>query len=292
MNLIVRKKLAAFVSILSNSFLILLKLIVGALSGSVSVISEAIHSLTDLLASFIAFFSVSKSSEPADEHHPFGHGKYEDLAGFIEAWLIVFTAIFIFYIAIKKIILGDYGEIETAPAIAVMAFSVILNTIVSTYLTKVAKKTDSMALYTDAQHLNADIYSSLAVLVGLVLVKITGLSILDPILALIVGHIVLNTGIKLVKDSANNLLDGSLPKEDKDLIESIVQDFSFKGLKGIKSIKTSKSGPKKLVQMVLYLKPDMNLIDAHNLCDEIESQVSLKLANAELIIHPEPYSGD
>lgn len=284
------KKLAAFTSIVSNASLIILKIVVGFISGSVSVVSEAIHSFGDLVASFIAFFSVSKSSKPADDGHPLGHGKYEDLAGFIESLLIIATAIYIFYIAIEKIITKNYYEIQTSPAIAVMGFSVILNFIVSSYLYKVAKKTDSIALYTDAQHLSADIYSSLAILIGLLLTKLTGFYILDPILALIVGFIVLWTGIKLVRQCTNTLLDCSLPEEDKLLIEQTVKNLAGHGLYGIKSIKATKSGSNKIIQMVIYLDPLMSLNDAHKICDSIEHEVEVKLKNSDLIIHPEPFT--
>lgn len=282
------KKVAAFVSVVSNSSLIALKLFVGFITGSVSVVSEALHSFCDLIASFIALFSVSRSSEPADEEHPFGHGKFEDLAGFVEAILIIVTALYICYIAVEKLVGAKYEQIETLPGILVMAFSVLLNGIVSWYLYKVAKKTDSIALYTDAQHLSADIYSSLAIFVGLILVKITGLHILDPILALVVGFIVLMTGVKLTKFSANNLLDGSLPHADRSVIEETVKGFDGRGLCEIKSIKTSKSGAKKIVQMVLYLDASMSLSDAHSLCDDIELEVASRLQNAQCFIHPEP----
>lgn len=154
------KKRAAILSIVSNTLLIVLKFIVGIISGSISIISEALHSGSDLLASFIAFFSVSESSKPADEDHQFGHGKYEDLSGLIEGILIILAALYIVYASVKKMFFAPVIRIDVDLGLAVMLVSVVANTFVSIYLFKIAKKTDSIALYADGEHLRTDIYSS------------------------------------------------------------------------------------------------------------------------------------
>ena len=283
------KKFGAIVSIISNSVLIIIKAIAGLLSGSISVLSEALHSLVDLSASFLAFFSVSKSSIPEDDDHPYGHGKYEDLAGFIEALLIILTAIYILYIAVEKIILHDKThQIEPISGIVVMFISIVINIIVSAYLHKVAQKTDSIALKSDAEHLRADVFSSLGIIFGLTAVKLTGLSILDPIIAIGTAAIILKSGMKLVKQSSKNLLDGSLPKEDRETIKNILKSYEPHGVIGIKNIKTSKSGPRKLVQIVILLPSGMTLIEVHNICDSIEKDILQKLKNCAIIIHTEP----
>ena len=153
-----KKKSVAFLSILSNAVIILLKIIASVLCGSISILSEAVHSLGDLCASVLTLYSVSKSCEPADKEHPFGHGKYEDLSGFIEGWLIIFAAIYIFLEAGKKI-MSNNTVMDTTPALIVMGISFVLNIIVSSILMKTAKQTNSMALLADAQHLRSDIYS-------------------------------------------------------------------------------------------------------------------------------------
>lgn len=294
-HLNIKKKIAAGVSILSNSFLIALKIVVGLISGSISILSEALHSLVDLVASFIAFFSVMKSSEPADDDHPFGHGKYEDLAGFVEALLIIVTALYIVWIAAEKLIkTGAEHHFETDLGIIIMLFSSVLNFIVSRYLFYMAKKTDSIALQTDAEHLSMDVYSSVAILLGLFAVKFTGLYILDPIFAIIVAAIILRTGLSLTKKAANNLLDGALPTADKEEIKTVLNDFKERGLMGVKSVKTSKSGSKRVIQLTIFLPCKMTLLDAHTLCDEIEKNIAEKFENVSVIIHAEPncISGD
>ncbi len=284
------KKFGAAVSIASNTVLILIKIVAGVLSGSISVLSEALHSFADLSASCLAYFSVSKSAKPADNDHPYGHGKYEDLAGFVEAILIILTALYILFVACEKIIThGGNHEIQTTVGIAIMCLSVIVNWLISSYLDKIAQKTDSIALKTDSEHLRADIYSSLGIIAGLFAVKITGLNILDPIIAIFVAAIILRTGIKLTKQSSNNLLDGSLPKEDKVKIDDVLNHFKAHGVIGTKQIRTSKSGSKRLIQMSIYLPSGVTLIEAHNICDEIENQIRKNLKNCDITIHPEPY---
>jgi len=200
------KKIAAALSILSNTSLIILKFIAGFISGSIGIISEAIHSGSDLLASIITFFSVSESAKPADNDHQFGHGKYEDFTSFLEGLLIILAAFYIVYEALKKIMFGLEIEVNANVGVVVMLFSVLANIFVSTYLFKVAKKTGSTALYADGEHLRTDIYSSLAVLIGLILVKVTGYHIFDPLIAIAVAVIIFIAGYKICDESRKTCL--------------------------------------------------------------------------------------
>ena len=142
MHIDTEKKLAAGLSITSNAVIIALKIIAGIVSGSISIISEAIHSLSDFLASVLTFFAVIKSSEPADNDHPFGHGRYEDMSGFIEGGLIIFASLYIIYQSLKKLFLGYEVEIESNIGIIVMGFAVVANFLVSSYLFHVAKRSN------------------------------------------------------------------------------------------------------------------------------------------------------
>ena len=281
-----KKKFAASVSIASNAVIILLKLIVGHISGSISIISEAIHSISDFLASILTFFAVNRSCEPADKEHPFGHGKYEDMSGFIEGGLIIFAGFFIIYEASKKLLLGYSGEIETILGIYVMSFSVLANFFVSSYLFHIAEKSESIALRADAEHLRTDIFSSLGVLLGLVLIKITGYSILDPIIAIIVAIIILKTGFRISKETLNNLLDGALADEDIQIIEEILKNNSV--IKGYKNLKGRKSGSSKKIEVTIQFHPDMKIVCCHNICDQIENEIKNKLQDVTIVIHSEP----
>lgn len=288
MSIEIQKKSAAGLSITSNAVIIVSKLIAGIVSGSISIISEAIHSLSDFLASVLTFFAVMRSSEPADKSHPYGHGRYEDMSGFIEGGLIVFAGLFIIYEAGKKFFTGFNMESENTLGICVMSFAVIANYLVSNYLFYVAKKSDSVSLYADAEHLRTDIWSSLGVLIGLVLIKITGLVILDPIIALIVAVFILRAGVKISKETLNNLLDGSLPVEDLNKIEEVIKSFEPKGIIGFKNLKTRRTGPTKEIELTLLFPEDMTISHCHEFCDELEAQISKKLGACSISIHAEP----
>ena len=287
-DIITEKKFAAGLSITSNAVIIILKFIAGIISGSISIISEAIHSLSDCLASVLTFFAVMKSSEPADSDHPFGHGKYEDISGFIEGGLIIFAGLFIIFEACKKLLFQGTAEVDTTLGIAVMLFAVIANYVVSSILFKVAKKSNSISLFADGEHLRTDIYSSLGVMAGLVLIKITGIDILDPIIAIIVALFIFKAGFSISKETLNNLLDGSLPKKDIEAVEQIINNFKDKGVYGFKTLRGRNIGPEKQLDMILFFPKHMTIEECHTICDSIEAEITKTLGNCIISIHAEP----
>ena len=283
-----KKKLVAGLSVVSNILLTLLKIIAGIISGSLSIISEAIHSLSDLFASTITLFSVVKSSQPADEDHPYGHGKYEDMAGFIEGILIIVASLFIIYKSSKQIIFGLITNTENELGIAVMLIAVIMNIIVSSLLFKTAKETNSISLYADGEHLRTDIYSSLGVLIGLVLINITGYKILDPIVAILVAVCIYRTGYTISKRTFMNLLDHSLPEEDIEKIKNIIADFSNSVTLKENSLKTRQVGPAQDIDMVLQFPNSTSICECHKICDEIENKILTIYKSSSISIHSEP----
>ena len=286
MRLETQKKFAAGLSITSNTLIIITKIIAGMISGSISIISEAIHSFSDFLASILTFFAVTRSAEPADKEHPFGHGKYEDMSGFIEGGLIIFAGLYIIYESSSKLISGYTMEADSMLGIYVMAFAVLANFLVSRYLFYVAKKSDSVSLRADAEHLQTDIFSSLGVLAGLVLIKLTGYTILDPIIAIIVAAIILKAGFSISKETLNNLLDGSISTEDIEKIETVLKNNTI--IKGYKNIKGRKSGQYKEIELTILFNPDMKISCCHNICDQIENDIKSALGNVTTTIHAEP----
>lgn len=282
------KKIAAAISILSNSSLIILKLIAGVISGSIGILSEAIHSSSDLLASIITFFSVSESSKPADEDHQFGHGKYEDFTSFIEGILIILAAFYIIYESLKKIMFSLYVEVDANIGLVVMFISVIANLFVSTYLFKTANKTGSTALYADGEHLRTDIYSSLAVFIGLILVKTTGYHIFDPIVAIAVAIIIFIAGFKICERAKVSLLDTSLTEHENRQIKEIIIAFIQDGVIALKKLRTRRAGLKKNIEITLIVDKSMLISTAHELCDKIEDKIEAELKNTDISIHLEP----
>lgn len=275
----------ARLSIFSNTVLILLKLVVGLISGSVSIISEAIHSTMDLLAAIIAFFSVRASDTPADKEHPYGHGKYENVSGVIEALLIFIAAIWIIVESMKKLLHPEPVE-SIGIGFIVMFVSAFVNHLVSKRLYKVAKQEDSIALEADALHLKADVYTSLGVGGGLLLIWITKLNFLDPVVAILVAIFILKEAYHLLVSAFAPLLDVKLSEEEIKVIteqinkhKSVYCDYH--------NLRTRKSGKTKYVDLHLVFPENMTVKVAHDLCDVIENDIEKLLKNTELLIHIE-----
>ena len=283
-----KKKLVAGLSITSNVILSVLKIIIGICSGSLSIISEAIHSMSDFFASILTFYSVVKSSKPADDDHPYGHGKYEDMAGFIEGILILFASIFIIYEASRKIIFGINIDSENYMGIIVMFVAVVLNIIVSSMLFRIAKETNSISLYADGEHLRTDVYSSLGVLIGLVLIKITGYVLLDPIIAILVAVVIFKAGYSISKKACRNLLDHALPDENIEKIKHIIKENAGNATLKKNSLKARQVGPTKDIDMILQFVENTSICECHKICDEIEKQLRIIYPNCSISIHSEP----
>lgn len=275
----------ARLSLLSNSTLIVLKLLVGLATGSVSIISEAIHSTMDLLAAIIAFFSVRISDRPADEAHPYGHGKVENISGVIEALLILAASIWIIVEAIRKIL--NPGEIESVGlGFIVMFISSGVNLIVSKKLYKVAKQEHSIALEADALHLKADVYTSLGVGLGLFLIWVTNLNYLDPIVAILVAIFILKEAFELLKSAFNPLLDIKLSDEEIEIIKKNINKYSSVFC-NYHDLKTRRSGRTRYAELHLVFPENKSIKAAHDICDKIEYDIKQDLNYSELMIHVE-----
>ncbi|TGE37873.1 cation transporter [Desulfosporosinus fructosivorans] len=286
---------AAWLSVSSNIFLTLAKVVIGLISGSVSILSEGIHSGIDLLAAFIALFAVRESGKPADSRHAYGHGKIENVSGTIEAALIFVAALMIIIEAIQKLQAiiggkgGHVGDLGLGLGILVMGVSAIMNLIVSTKLMRVAKRTDSVALEADAMHLRTDVYTSVGVFIGLLLIKITGWTILDPIIALGVALMIIRASFELTKKAFSPLVDVSLPEEECEIIAVVLMDHADEFLEFHK-LRTRKAGAERHVDLHLVVAKYTSVLDVHELCDLIEKEINLKLQGTHVLIHAEPCS--
>lgn len=262
-----------------------MKVIAGIISGSVSIISEAIHSGMDLLAAIIAFFSVSVSDTPPDARHPYGHGKIENVSGVIEAFLIFVAAIWIIYEAIHKI-LNPTGVEQVGIGTVVMATAALVNFLVSRRLYKVARETDSIALEADALHLKTDVYTSVGVATGLLLILITDWHFIDPIIAIGVAVLILKESYVLLRNAFFPLIDTSLSEEENEIIRDEINGRKLH----FHNLKTRKSGHYRFADLHLELPENMALKEVHRICDEIENELNNKLKNLEITIHVEPVS--
>ena len=285
-----RKANAARVSVGCNAALVLLKLTVGLWSGSVGVLSEAMHSATDLLAASIAYLSVRVSDTPPDEDHPYGHGKIESISGLAEALLILLAAILIFYEAIQRLRAPNTGVPPIGAGLAVMAFSVVVNVFVSRHLMNVARQTDSLALEADARHLRTDIITSLGVAVGLLLARLTGRARLDAITAIVVAFLILHTGYKLAWDAMHPLLDARLPVEEEAAIQEALE--THPGVLSYHKLRTRKSGSQRHADVHVQIDDNCTLVEAHALTEELEDRIRGALAGVNINIHIEPYHAE
>jgi cation diffusion facilitator family transporter len=252
----------------------------------VSIISEAIHSAMDLMAAIIAFFSVKISALPPDKKHPYGHGKFENVSGVIEALLIFIAAGWIIYEAVKKLLEPSMPE-SIGIGTIVMFISAAVNFFVSRRLYKISKLTDSVALEADALHLKTDVYTSLGVCVGLGLIWITGFSILDPIVAILVACLILFESFKLFKKAYSPLLDTQIPEKEINIIESILKRHLSKDM-SYHMLRTRISGFMRHVDLHLELPGNLSVVESHDLCDTIENEIKDEIKHIEVYIHIEP----
>lgn len=282
-----RRVRVSVLSIISNTLLIVLKIIAGILSGSVSILSEAIHSGMDLIASLVAFLSVRESAKPADRDHPYGHGKIENISGLIEGLLIFVAAGMIIFEAIRKISQPVRIE-EAAIAIGVMITSALINFIVSRKIYKVSQEEDSMALEADALHLKTDVYTALGVGIGILLIKITGVLILDSIVAILVALLIIKEAWELCKNALNYLIDARLTDKEEAEVEQVIKAHSDQFIDYHK-LKTRKSGNVKHIDFHITVDPDMTVREAHYIIGVIKKDMFDKFKNTRVNIHLDPY---
>jgi cation diffusion facilitator family transporter len=281
------KRRAAALSVLSNSVLILLKLIAGTITGSVAILTEAVHSSIDLVASIVAFFSVRKADEPADESHRYGHEKIENLAAAIEGILILVGSAAIAFEAIRHLI--RHGQVQMVGiGIVVIGVSLVANLAVSYRLYRAAQRTGSPALAGDAAHLSTDALTSAAVLLGLVLVAITGAQWIDPVVALGVACVIVTTGVRLLAQSTRVLVDESLPPAEVEVIREAIEAFATRGVVGYHELRTRRAGARRYVDLHVQFREGTSLEAAHRTAHELQDLIASRIPGADVLIHLEP----
>jgi len=278
---------AAALSIASNALLIALKLAAGAITGSIAILTEAVHSLIDLVASVVAFVSVRKADEPADAEHPYGHEKVESLAATIEGMLILVGAAIIVYEATHQLVVGATVE-RLGLGIAVMAFSVFANLGVSTVLSRQAKAHESPALEGDAAHLRTDALTSAGVLFGLALVQVTGNAAFDPITALVVATAIVWAGIRIVRRSSGVLVDETLPEAELDRIEIAIASARTPEVAGYHKLRARRAGSRRHIDFHVQYRSGTSLELAHELAHRMRASIEAEIPQAEVLIHVEP----
>jgi len=277
---------AAKLSLIIVIGLIVLKVVVAVITGSISILAQAADSLLDLLAVIITFFAVVVSARPADEEHPFGHGKVENIAAVVQAVLIFTAGGLVIYSAVRRIITGATIELAEA-GIGVMVVSIIASIFLSRHLLKVSRATGSISLEANARNIAADVYSAAGVLAGFVVMSITRLSIIDPIIALVVSVLIIKSGCDVMRRSFGGLVDVRLPQVEEDEIKACIVEYSGQ-LVSFHALRTRKAGGHRFIDLHLVMPKDISVDEAHRICDELERGIENRLLRCSVTIHVEP----
>ncbi|MEA2111486.1 MAG: cation diffusion facilitator family transporter [Campylobacterota bacterium] len=282
------EKRATVVSTSVATLLVIIKMVIGIMSGSVAVLASAIDSFLDLCVSIFNFFALHTSEKKADDQFNFGRSKIEPLASVIEGTIISISGLFIFYEAMVKIIHTRETEYLNA-SIGVMIVSIVLTAALVMYLNYVAKKTDNMVIRADALHYKTDLYTNAAILLALVLISYTSLGIIDPLLGIAIAIYMIYSAYPIIKEGILMLLDAALEEEDVNKIidllknEKRITDYHF--------LKTRVSGSEIFISVHVVFTVSILLYDAHHISDDIELEIDNLFPDKDVhsIIHLDPY---
>lgn len=266
--------------------LIVFKVLVSWLTGSISILAQAADSLLDLFAGLITFSAIRIAAKPPDAEHPYGHGKVEDIAGVIQGILIFVASGLIIYSAVTRIIEGSSIELTEA-GISVMAVSIVVSIFLSRHLLSVSRATGSVALEANARNIAADVYSASAVLVGLAIVRLTGLNIIDSVIAIGVAIYILKVAVDTIRRPISGLMDETLPVAQQAVIANCLGKHS-REVSGFHALRTRRAGNHSYIDLHLVMAKDISLEQAHQICDRIETEIQSMLHEASVMIHAEP----
>ena len=281
---------AAALSFTSNLTLMILKFVVGVLTGSIAVLSDAVDSAEDVVASAFVFMSIQVASHPADAEHPYGHGKAESIATAAQALLIAGGGGYIIFRAVERLIERDV-EIDTTPGLIALAVTAAVNIGVALYVGRAARLTGSVALRADTRHLWTNVAQAGAVIAGLGLVALTNDTIYDPIVALALAAYLLWTASQVFAAALDEIMDVRLPDQEERLIEQCLEEHREAGVRGFHHLRTRKAGRQRYVDFHLLVDPSQSVAAAHDLCDAIERTIQSRLPGAVVNIHLEPDDG-
>ena len=278
--------LAVNMGLAANIILAALKTSIGIVGRSPALLADGINSTSDVVYGIVVGVFIRLAGKPPDEEHPFGYGKAEDIAAVTQAVLIFTAGGLIIYSAVRRIISGATIELTEA-GIGVMLVSIIVSIFLSRHLLKVSRATGSIALEANARNIAADVYSASGVLVGLVVIRFTQLSILDPIIALVVALFVLKAGYEVMRKSFGGLVDVRLPREEEQQVRSSIMEHGCQ-LAGFHNLRTRKAGYQRYVELHLVMPRNASVEDSHQMCDNLEQDIKSRLPHTSITIHVEP----
>jgi cation diffusion facilitator family transporter len=270
----------------SNIALVLLKFVVWFFTGSVSVLSEAVHSISDLFVTVIQIVAVRLATRPADRDHHYGHGKFENLSAALQGLFIAGIAAFVVTEAVNRLRSG-YHIAHIDLGIGVMILSALVNTAVSVRTYYAAEREDSPALFAQASELRADVITAVGIAAGLTVIRFTGVWILDPIIALVVAGLILKSAYEVGMRAVYDLTDVRLPPRQEALIRAII-DRNKNLFASYHKLRTRGSGAGEFIDFHLQMPSSMPLKRAHDLSDKIVADIKQEMPRAHVLIHLEP----
>ncbi len=284
-----RASRAAVIPVLSNAFVLVLKGVVGLMTGSIAVLSDAMDSLEDVGSSAFDLWSVRLSAKPADEEHPYGHGKVEGIAATVEGLLIGGGGLFIFYQAIHRLISGQ-AEIGVGLGLVAMIVTAFVNLGVVIQIGRAARETGSLVLTAATRHLWTNIAQAIAVITALILVGLTGRHEFDAVVALFLSAFLVFSAVRIIMGATRQIMDVRLPLEEEEFIQQTLLHHE-KEVVGFHKLRSRRSGHQRYVELHLIVDPKRSVEEIHTVCDGIERDIQERLPGAEVTIHVEPDDG-
>ena len=281
-----KKLRTALLSITVAISLVIIKLIFGFLTNSVSILASAVDSFLDLSASSVNYFSIRKSEKPADHDHRFGHGKAEGLSGLFQCFVIGVSSLYLIYVSIERLLNG--GNLQDLDlGILVIAFSIVVSLLLARYIKNVAKETESIALNADSLHYQFDVYTNIGIVIALIVIKFTGLSIIDPIISIVIAILIIWSAKDIVMQSLNILMDKELPEEVVVQIEEIILNHSSE-VRSFHKLRTRNAGSVKFIEFHVVLDHQLTFVKSHELAEDIIKEIEAVIPNSEVTVHVDP----
>ena len=280
-----RKNQAAIIALTCGVIIFFLKLVAFFVSNSVALLSDALESIINILASGLMFFSISISDRDPDQRHKYGHQKIEDISCLLEGVLIILAAFFIIITVVGRLSVESH-LLELNVGIMISVIATVINLGVSILLLNTAKNTGSNALEGDSKHLMSDVFSSVGVWVGLIIGQLIGFNYMDSLVAFVVAVLIIRMGIGLIWKSSSNLMDQSCVDEEK-TISDILKQHEYRFI-DFHDLKTRKSGNLVFAELHLSVDSSLTVKEAHDLTDHLEVDIKEACVNVNLTIHVEP----
>lgn len=281
-----KKFQTALLSISVSLVLIIIKVVFGILTNSISILASAVDSFLDVMASSVNFYSIRKSEKPADHDHKFGHGKAEGLAGLFQTFIIGSSAVYLIYLSVLRLLDGE-NLVSVGWGIAIIALSMVVSFFLTRHIKRVAEETGSLILSADSLHYKFDLYTNGGILAGLLVIKITGLNIIDPIISILVAALIIWSTKDILIESIDILMDKELPPDTVRKIEDVIMGFN-PDVRSYHKLKTRNAGSVKFVEFHVVMDHTLTFVESHEIAEEIVRAIKERIGNSEVTVHVDP----